>query len=96
MAKTSGSANPGGKGRSAGGGKAGAPAGAKPKQGAAKAATDPAASLLAPTAPRASAARAAATDDSAGADGPCYEFRQVIDEDGNPVLRKVQVPCPEK
>lgn len=25
--------------------------------------------------------------------GPCYEYRLVTDEDGNPVYRMVEVPC---
>jgi hypothetical protein len=48
---------------------------------------------LAPAAPGAPGGAAAG---AGGDDEPCFEFRQVIDENGNPVLRKVQVPCPEK
>jgi hypothetical protein len=95
MAKKSGSRTPGVKGH--GPGQAppgGAPAKAAPA--AAKATPGQAPGLLAATTPRALAGPAAAADDSSGADGPCFEFQQVIDEDGNPVLRKVQVPCPEK
>jgi hypothetical protein len=52
-----------------------------------------AAAFLGATAP---AAPGGAADETSDADGPCFEFRQVIDDDGNPVMRKFQVPCPEK
>jgi hypothetical protein len=95
--KKSGTATPGG--GTAGGGSAAAgdpaakaakqtPAGAKPSPPSQKA---PAAfAALVPGTP------GGTTDDTANGDGPCFEFQQVLDENGNPVLRKVQVPCPEK
>ncbi|HEV3456965.1 MAG TPA: hypothetical protein VHG32_10430 [Thermoanaerobaculia bacterium] len=72
----------------------GAPGKPAPGGAPAKAAQPPAA--LVATRPGVPAGAAGAAGDTSDADGPCFEFRQVIDEDGNPVLRKFEVPCPEK
>jgi len=98
MAKKSGSATPGKGGRAGGGMAAAGGAPAKPTPSGAPGKSTLAGAPPGKSTPAGAPAKAAATaaGGTSDADGPCFEFRQVIDEDGNPVLRKFEVPCPEK